>query len=70
MEAFETPGINPEVAILTHGGVWVSAGLKNWPDSVQELNKPVPCTGAGEATSACDHRWPRPRVHPLGTEGG
>jgi len=34
--------------------VWVSAGLKNWPDSVQELNKPVPCTGAGEATIAGD----------------
>jgi len=32
----------------------VSAGLKNWPDSVQELTKPVPCTGAAEATIAGD----------------
>lgn len=50
VEAFELPGVSPDIAFFANGGVWLSGGLQDWPDWAEELSKPVPCTGAGETT--------------------
>ncbi len=50
VEAFELPGVSPDIAFFANGGVWLSGGLQDWPAWAEELSKPVPCTGAGETT--------------------
>jgi hypothetical protein len=43
------PGVDPEVAVMAQGVVWIEGSASALPEELQELTAPVECTTEGES---------------------
>lgn len=50
----ELPGVDPRVAVLTNGGVWLAESVASVPPEVAELDELVACAGEGTGYVAGD----------------
>jgi len=50
LEVWTVPGVEPHVALMADGVVWIEGRESALPEQLQELTEPVGCTAAGEST--------------------
>ncbi|MGB7448356.1 MAG: DUF6281 family protein [Ornithinimicrobium sp.] len=50
VEVWSLPGVEPDVAVMAQGVVWIEGRASALPEELDELTEPVKCTAADEST--------------------